>query len=854
MKNLKKVLALVLTVAMVLSFTIAAGAFSDTTTYAKNTEAVDVMSMLKVINGYTDGSFKGDKSVTRAEMAKMICYIIASGDDVGSIYAGANTFTDCTSHWAKGYIAYAAKTGLVAGIGKGKFDPNGNVTGTQAAKMLLCALGYSATNEKYVGANWDVNVLAKAEEIGLLDNLTATDMSKALTRADAAQMMFNALTATMVKYTSGGTTVTTSDGTVVTTGASTAENVSNTLAKDYRYKDDSDSADLYMQLCEKYFPDLTLDISSDSFERPADIWDDGDGNTVTAAETPDVTYTAEVKGKQIYSDLGKTTIKDIQDGTYTVTSYRNGEDDTANVGNSYFADITSTDTNTYNENGLLTEVYVDSDSKKVTVVMIDTILAQVDSIDDDDTSNLEVTFNALDSNITIATATEDDTGLDFSKLAEDDYVLLTGYVSGSKYEVASVAAPKTVSGTMSAFKTDSSVTLGGTKYTMQNNFDDVDSMVSNSDFNSTYTLYLDSYGYAIGSTLYEEAAENATYLYVSDTDADAYGAISGDAYVKVAAEFTDGTSKVVNLYVKNATKSTATYYIDGDYEAVSDSITVTPGWYSYSTTSDGYYKLDRVATSNSTSVIAFQHAASALDYSGTAKIATGVVSLSATSSSTLNLIDSSKSYTGYKNFPDRDNLEIDSGVALYVKTSKTGSTLKAIYIYGEDGVTSSATIAYYAGYVGADSDGSLYGFYVGGKYVTYYDTGSSMSGLSEGEIVSLDIDDTDATATDIRYTQYSSTYGTYKVAYCQKVYAVESSDYFSIYNDPSDTTSGEGSTFYLSNDDEDITCAVYNAGSADGSTMPTDTLSKKDSVTVVYVNISGDYYAVAAFVDPTDPS
>ena len=117
MKNLKKVLALVLVVATLMGFATVAGAqFTDDSSVTYK-EAVEVMAAIDVINGYTDGTFRPTANVTRAQMAKMVAYILASGDDVGDLYAGANTFSDCTTHWAKGYIAYASKTGIIAGVG-----------------------------------------------------------------------------------------------------------------------------------------------------------------------------------------------------------------------------------------------------------------------------------------------------------------------------------------------------------------------------------------------------------------------------------------------------------------------------------------------------------------------------------------------------------------------------------------------------------------------------------------------------------------------------------------------------------------------------------------------------------------
>ena len=71
MKNLKKVLALVL--AFACAFTMFAGAaFTDSADIKVDTEVVDTLVSLGVVNGYDDGSFKPNGAVTRAEMAKMI--------------------------------------------------------------------------------------------------------------------------------------------------------------------------------------------------------------------------------------------------------------------------------------------------------------------------------------------------------------------------------------------------------------------------------------------------------------------------------------------------------------------------------------------------------------------------------------------------------------------------------------------------------------------------------------------------------------------------------------------------------------------------------------------------------------
>lgn len=198
MKNFRKVLALVLVVATLFSFAAMASAagYKDAAdvseTYA---QAVDVLSAVGVLNGYEDGSFKPTADISREEMAKMIAVLANAGDDVSTLYATACTFADVAKdRWSASYVAYCAKTGIVAGRSATTFDPYGKVTGLETAKMLLVVLGFSAEEQGYIGADWKINVLRDAKNIGLLDGFAAGyDVDAAISRQEAAHMMLNAL-------------------------------------------------------------------------------------------------------------------------------------------------------------------------------------------------------------------------------------------------------------------------------------------------------------------------------------------------------------------------------------------------------------------------------------------------------------------------------------------------------------------------------------------------------------------------------------------------------------------------------------------------------------------------------------
>ena len=205
MRNLKKVLSLVLCVAMMLSVMVvgAGAAFSDQSKI-KNTEAVDACTALNIIGGYPDGSFKPEGNITRAEVTKMICVALNGGKNPAVSTNTTPTFSDVRNNanaaWAEGYIESCAAQGIVSGVGGGKFAPNGNVTGVQLAKMLLVSLGYNSDNEGFTGTAWATNVNVRAAQKGLYDGLEKMDTAAAITRDNAAQMVWNALNAYEVEY------------------------------------------------------------------------------------------------------------------------------------------------------------------------------------------------------------------------------------------------------------------------------------------------------------------------------------------------------------------------------------------------------------------------------------------------------------------------------------------------------------------------------------------------------------------------------------------------------------------------------------------------------------------------------
>jgi hypothetical protein len=190
MKTLKKTLCLVLALVMVVGvLAVSASATFTDEDQIKNKEAADVMNAIGILNGYTDGSFRPEGTLTRAEGAKIIAYILLT-PEVASELGRESTFSDCNDKWFGGIVDYIAAKQIVIGTGNGKFSPNGKLTGYAFGKMLLTAMGKGTYND---ASTWKINVLTDAIETGLTKGASGLSWNDPITRDNAVTMALNAM-------------------------------------------------------------------------------------------------------------------------------------------------------------------------------------------------------------------------------------------------------------------------------------------------------------------------------------------------------------------------------------------------------------------------------------------------------------------------------------------------------------------------------------------------------------------------------------------------------------------------------------------------------------------------------------
>lgn len=208
MRNLKKVLSLVLCVAMMLSVMVmstGATSFSDEDEFSPQyKEAAEVLTGMGVMQGYEDGSyFLPQRNITRAQVATLI-YRAVTGDVKDTqtdLYTDYNKFEDVPStHWSAGYVNYCANGELIKGFTPDTFGPNKNVTGYQVLAMILRAMGYDQ-NDEFTGDGWAIRVATTAQQLGILKNVNEATLGAYASRELVAELIFQAMNENMVDYT-----------------------------------------------------------------------------------------------------------------------------------------------------------------------------------------------------------------------------------------------------------------------------------------------------------------------------------------------------------------------------------------------------------------------------------------------------------------------------------------------------------------------------------------------------------------------------------------------------------------------------------------------------------------------------
>lgn len=162
----------------------------------KNTkyeDSVDTLITLGVVSGYPeDNTYRPEKAVTRAEMAKLM--VVALGQESKVTAAGNKTtkFKDMKGHWAYAYVNLASELGIINGYPNGNFGPNNTVSYAEATAMILRALEYEDVVSKSK-ESWPNNYINQAKKLSLYSSVGTVNSNDGAKRGNVAIMLWNML-------------------------------------------------------------------------------------------------------------------------------------------------------------------------------------------------------------------------------------------------------------------------------------------------------------------------------------------------------------------------------------------------------------------------------------------------------------------------------------------------------------------------------------------------------------------------------------------------------------------------------------------------------------------------------------
>lgn len=134
---MKKILILVLSISiLVFSFNTCFASVDD--------ETLEVIRVLGIMNGDENGNLNLDKKVTRAEFVKMLICASTYKDKVPAISYYSPYSDVPFTHWSAGYVQLAVEQGWVNGYTDGTFRPDNTITLEEAITLILSILGYTS--------------------------------------------------------------------------------------------------------------------------------------------------------------------------------------------------------------------------------------------------------------------------------------------------------------------------------------------------------------------------------------------------------------------------------------------------------------------------------------------------------------------------------------------------------------------------------------------------------------------------------------------------------------------------------------------------------------------------------------
>ncbi len=185
--------------ALVLSPIVSAD-FSDTHGTSSR-EAVEYLLNNGIVEGFSDGTFRPDKDITRAEFLKIALKTSEDYGDDSCIWEG-KTFSDVhPDDWFYNVVCDASNNGIIMGYADGTFRPHEQINVRDAAKIVSEVQGLSIPASKQ--GEWFEGYIGALQRERVMPG-SITDTADLLTRGEMSEMVWGIVTGNEVENTSLG--------------------------------------------------------------------------------------------------------------------------------------------------------------------------------------------------------------------------------------------------------------------------------------------------------------------------------------------------------------------------------------------------------------------------------------------------------------------------------------------------------------------------------------------------------------------------------------------------------------------------------------------------------------------------
>ncbi|HRH93893.1 MAG TPA: S-layer homology domain-containing protein [Candidatus Peribacteria bacterium] len=166
-----------------------AAAFRDVPIDYPYANAIAYVQSERIVSGYSDGTFRPDNSINRAEFTKIVVGSIVTAPDI----EGCNKNDDGPalsdvpkSSWFVDYVCTARKRGIISGYPDGTFKPDQPINTAEAAKIVVKTFGFTVATQDPVWYRPYMQVLKNKDALPA----AASSPTHQITRGEMAEIIY----------------------------------------------------------------------------------------------------------------------------------------------------------------------------------------------------------------------------------------------------------------------------------------------------------------------------------------------------------------------------------------------------------------------------------------------------------------------------------------------------------------------------------------------------------------------------------------------------------------------------------------------------------------------------------------